>query len=118
MLSFSGSLKVFVAVEACDMRKGFNGLHAVVTERLGEEPRTGALFVFCNRRRTRIKILFWDGTGLWVLTKRLERGTFSWPRNVEPGTAKLKLTPQALAMLTDGVDLRGGKLRPWYEREN
>lgn len=118
MLSFSGSLKVFVAVEACDMRKGFNGLHTVVTERLGEEPRTGALFVFCNRRRTRIKILCWDGTGLWVLTKRLERGTFSWPRNVEPGTAKLKLTPQALAMLTDGVDLRGAKLRPWYERED
>ena len=113
MLSFSGSLKVFVAVEACDMRKGFNGLHAVVSERLGEDPRAGALFVFCNRRRTRIKILCWDGTGLWVLTKRLERGTFSWPRNVEPGTTKLKLTPQALAMLTDGV-----KLRPWYERED
>jgi transposase len=118
MLSFSGSLKVFVAVEACDMRKGFNGLHAVVTERLGEEPRTGALFVFCNRRHTRNKILCWEGTGLWVLTKRLERGTFSWPRNVEPGTTKLKLTPPALAMLTDGVDLRGAKLRPWYERED
>ena len=118
MLSFSGSLKVFVAVEACDMRKGFNGLHAVVTERLGEEPRNGALFVFCNRRRTRIKILCWDDTGLWVLTKRLERGTFSWPKQVEPGVTKLKLTPQALAMLTDGVDLRGAKLRPWYEREN
>jgi transposase len=73
--------------------------------------------VFSNRRHTRIKILCWDGTGLWVLTKRLERGTFSWPRNVEPGTTKLKLTPQALAMLTDGVDLRGAKLRPWYERE-
>ena len=107
MLSFSGSLKVFVAVEACDMRKGFNGLHAVVTERLGEEPRTGALFVFSNRRHTRIKILCWDGTGLWVLSKRLERGTFAWPRNVEPGTIKLKLAPQALALLTDGVDLRG-----------
>jgi len=80
MLSFSGSLKVFVAVEACDMRKGFNGLHALVTERLGEEPRAGALFVFNNRRHTRIKILCWDGTGLWVLTKRLEQGTFSWPR--------------------------------------
>jgi transposase len=77
MLSFSGSLKVFVAVEACAMRKGFNGLHAVVTERLGEAPRTGALFVSSNRRHTRIKILCWDGTGLWVLTKRLEQGTFS-----------------------------------------
>ncbi len=50
MLSFSGSLKVFVALEACDMRKGFNGLHAAVTERLGEDPKSGALFVFCNRR--------------------------------------------------------------------
>ncbi|HEV7928281.1 MAG TPA: IS66 family insertion sequence element accessory protein TnpB [Verrucomicrobiae bacterium] len=68
MLSFSGSLKVFVAVEACDLRKGFNGLHGLVTERLGEDPRQGALFVFSNRRRTRIKILCWDGTGLWVLT--------------------------------------------------
>jgi len=118
MLSFSGSLKVFVAVEACDMRKGFNGLHAAVTERLGEDPRNGALFVFSNRRHTRIKILYWDGTGLWVLTKRLERGTFSWPKQVGPEATKLKLTPQALALLTDGVDLRGAKLRPWYQRED
>ena len=116
MLSFAGSLKVFVAVAPCDMRKGFNGLHALVTERLGEDPRGGALFVFTNRRHTRLKILCWDGTGLWVLTKRLEQGTFSWPRDVEPATTTLRLTPQALAMLTDGVDLRGAKLRPWYER--
>jgi len=116
MLSFSGSLKVFVAVEPCDLRNGFNGLHALVTERLGEDRRGGALFVFTNRRHTRLKILCWDGTGLWVLTKRLEAGTFSWPRHVEPQTTKLSLTPQALAMLTDGVDLRGAKLRPWYER--
>ena len=117
MLSFSGSLQVFVALDACDMRKGFNGLHALVTERLGEDPRHGALFVFSNRRHTRLKILCWDGTGLWVLTKRLERGTFSWPKPGQPATAKLRLTPQALALLTDGVDLRGAKLRPWYERE-
>jgi transposase len=117
MLSFSGSLKVFVAVEACDMRKGFNGLHALVSERLGEDLKQGALFVFSNRRHTRIKIIYFDGTGIWVLSKRLEQGTFSWPKNLEPETAKLKLTPQALAMLTDGVDLRGAKLRPWYERE-
>jgi hypothetical protein len=70
VLSFAGSLKVFVALEPCDMRKGFNGLHALVTQRLGEDPRAGALFVFINRRRSRIKILCWDGTGLWVCTKR------------------------------------------------
>jgi transposase len=118
MLSFSGSLKVLVALEPCDMRKGFNGLHALVTERLAENPRAGTLFVFINRRHTRLKILCWDGTGLWVLTKRLERGTFSWPKPVDPEVTKLKLTPQALVMLTDGVDLRGAKLRPWYERED
>jgi transposase len=117
MLSFPGSLKVFVAIEPCDMRKGFNGLYGAVTERLGEDPKGGALFVFSNRRHTRIKILCWDGTGLWVLTKRLEQGTFAWPKVIEPHRTKLSLSPQALAMLTDGVDLRGGKLRPWYERE-
>ncbi|HAV60780.1 MAG TPA: IS66 family insertion sequence hypothetical protein [Verrucomicrobiales bacterium] len=71
MLSFTGALKVFLAVAPCDLRKSFNGLHALVTETLGEDPRTGALFVFTNRRRTRLKILLFDGTGLWVCTKRL-----------------------------------------------
>jgi transposase len=118
MLSFTGGLKVFVALEGCDMRKGFNGLYGLVRERLGEDPRSGALFVFSNRRHTRLKILYWDGTGLWVMTKRLERGTFSWPQSVEPQAAKLRLNPEALAMLTDGVDLRGGQFRPWYERES
>jgi transposase len=80
MLSFTGSLKVWLAVEPCDLRKSFNGLHGLVTERLGEDPRQGALFVFTNRRRTRLKMLCWDGTGLWILTKRLEKGTFSWPK--------------------------------------
>jgi len=117
MLSFSGSLKVLVAIEACDMRKGFNGLAALVEQRLGEDLKAGALFVFSDRRHTRIKILCWDGTGIWLLTKRLEQGTFSWPKHLEPQVTKLKLTPQALAMLADGVDLRGAKLRPWYERE-
>jgi transposase len=117
VLSFTGSLKVFVALEPCDMRKGFNGLHAIVTERLGEDPRTGSLFVFSNRRHSRLKIMYWDGSGLWVMSKRLERGTFSWPKGVEPKTAKLRLNPEALALLIDGVDMRGAKLRPWYERE-
>lgn len=116
MLSFSGSLKIFVALQPCDMRKNFNGLHALVTERLGEDPRSGALFIFTNKRHTRLKILYFDGTGLWILTKRLEAGTFSWPRDIEPNRSKLQLTPEALALLTDGIDLRGAKMRPWYER--
>src|SRR4030095_8641830 len=63
MLSFSGSLRVFVAVEACDMRKGFEGLSALVGSVLKEEVKSGALFCFSNRRRTRLKILYWDGSG-------------------------------------------------------
>ena len=72
-----------MAVAPCDMRKGFNGLYAAVSERLGEDPKSGALFVFCNRRHTRLKILYWDQTGLWILTKRLEEGTFAWPKHLE-----------------------------------
>ena len=117
MLSFTGGLKVFVALEPCDLRKSFEGLHALVSERLGEDPRQGDLFAFTNRRRTRLKILYWDGTGLWVLVKRLEEGSFAWPRSVDPAAVKLRLAPDALAMLTDGIELRGAKLRPWYERE-
>ena len=117
MLSFTGGLKVFVALEPVDLRKSFSGLEGLVSERLGEDLRQGALFVFTNRRHTRLKILYWDGTGLWLAIKRLEEGTFSWPKCIEPGRVKLKLTPEALALLTDGIDLRGAKLRPWYERE-
>jgi transposase len=113
MLSFTGSLKIYVAVEGCDMRKSFEGLQALVTTALNQDIRGGGLFVFSNRRRTRLKILYWDGTGLWVMAKRLEKGTFSWPQ----GERKvITLRPEAFAMLTDGVDLRGAKMRPWYDR--
>jgi transposase len=116
MLSFTGGLKVLVAVEACDMRKGYEGLTAMVEGVLSEEVRSGILFVFGNKRRTRLKILYYDGSGVWLLSKRLEKGTFSWPQSVE-GKSKLTLRPEALAMLTDGIDLRGGRMRAWYERD-
>lgn len=117
MLSFTGSLKVFLALTPQDMRKSFNGLCATVVEQLGGDPRQGALYVFINKRHTRLKILFWDGTGLWVAAKRLERGRFSWPRPREADQRHLSLSPEALAMLTDGIELRSGSMRPWYERE-
>jgi len=113
MLSFTGSLKIYVAVEPCDMRKSFEGLSGLTTTTLKQDVREGALFVFSNRTRNRLKILYWDGSGLWVLAKRLERGTFSWPQGEEK---VIRLRPEALAMLTDGVDLRGVKMRPWYDR--
>ena len=117
MLSFTGSLRVFLAVEPCDMRKGFDGLHGLISERLAEDVKSGALFVFTNKRHTRLKVLYFDGTGLWLMTKRLEEGTFCWPKTGDVNGAKLVLRPEAFAMLTDGIDMRGAKMRPWFQRE-
>jgi transposase len=117
MLSFPGSLKVWVAIEPCDMRKGYDGLAGIVAQRFEMESQNGALYVFTNRTRNRLKILYWDGTGLWVMGKRLEKGRFSWPKGTDAEQIKLKLRPEALAMLTDGVELRGARLKPWYERD-
>ncbi len=117
MLSFTGGLKVWVALEPCDMRKGYDGLAALISGRLEMKPDSGALYVFGNRNRTRMKILYWDGTGLWVMGKRLERGRFSWPKATDETQIKLSMRPEVLAMLTDGIELRGAGLKPWYERE-
>ena len=110
------TLKVFLALEPSDLRKGFSGLSALASEHLGESLARDALFVFINRSRTRLKLLYFDGTGLWLAAKRLEVGRFNWPARSEAGQKKLRLAPEALQLLIDGVDLRGGQFRPWYER--
>lgn len=115
MLSFPGTLRVMVALEPCDMRKSFNGLSAVAADHLKEDPYDGTLFVFTNKRRNRLKILYCDGSGLWVLNKRLEQGTFAWPKSASDDQTKLSLSPKALAMLTDGIELKDGCSRAWYE---
>jgi transposase len=117
MISFTGGLKVFLSVEPVDMRAGFERLANLVDAVLKEDLRQGALFVFTNRRHTRIKVLCFDGTGLWLMCKRLEKGTFAWPKKEQAGAGKLSLAPEAFAMLTDGIDLRGARMRPWYQRE-
>jgi len=118
MLSFPHCLRIFIALEPCDMRAGINTLHALVAERLQEDSRSGALFVFTNRRRKLLKVLYFDGTGLWLLTKRLEQGSFFWPRAVQDGQIKLLLAPEAFTLLTEGIDMHGAKPRGWYERES
>jgi len=115
MLSFPSSVRVYLAVDPVDMRKSFDGLYAVASERLRGDPLGGGLFVFSNKRRNRLKILFWDGTGLWVMAKRLERGRFSWPR-CAGGGGKLRLKAEALSMLLGGIDLKAGMSKAWHER--
>ena len=115
MIAWTGSLKVYLSTGPTDLRKSFTGLYAITKEVLKEDPQSGALFVFSNRLRTRIKTLYWDGTGLWVMTKRLEKGRFSWPKGSKAGE-KIQLTPEALGLILDGIDLKAGSLKAWYER--
>jgi transposase len=115
MLAFPAAIKIYVAVEPVDMRKQYDGLWAAAQAQLDEDPKNGALFCFTNKGRTRLKLLYWDGTGVWVLAKRLEQGRFSWPAP-SAAKAKLALAPEALALLIGGVELKHGSLKPWYER--
>jgi transposase len=111
MLSLSPATRIFVALEPVDMRKSFNGLYAAVQTVLGEDPVSGHLFVFTNRIRTRVKALYWDGTGLVLYAKRLERGTFGWPTGDGPRAC---LRPEALQLLLHGIE--GRPRAHWYRR--
>jgi transposase len=114
MLNFATTQRIYLAVEPVDMRKQFNGLWALASEKLREDPFKGSMFVFTNQDRDRLKILYWDGSGVWVLAKRLEKGRFSWPQ--AKGSEKIHLEPAALTMLLAGIDLKDGCKKAWYER--
>lgn len=109
MLQLAAATRAFVATEPVDLRRSFNGLFACVQQQLQLDPLSGHLFVFCNRARNRLKILVWDGSGLWVCAKRLERGRFSWPR---ADSAVATLRNEELLALTSGLEVRAK--RGWY----
>jgi transposase len=100
MLKLDGK-RVFLACGPYDMRKSINGLMSVVTESFNLDPFDGAVFVFCNKNRNRIKALVWDGDGFWLHLKRLEKGHFKWPA---PGDeATMTLTGEELSCLLGGT---------------
>ena len=117
MIALSPATRVFLAVGATDLRRSFEGLSDRVRHQFKEDPLSGHLFVFCNRGRTRLKILFWDGSGLWVCAKRLERGRFGWPRpEGEPGAGALRVLSEELTLLLSGIDLEKTRSRAWWRK--
>ncbi len=103
MIAPGPGVKVYLATQPCDMRKGMDGLAAQVQNVLATNPFSGALFVFRGKRGDILKILTWDGSGLCLFTKRLEQGRFVWPPIME---GRLRLTPAQLALLVEGIDWR------------
>ena len=109
MLSLSPATRVFLAIRTIDGRKSFNGLSVLVQETLQQEPTSGFLFVFVNKARNRLKVLFWDGSGLVLCTKRLESGRFAAPAGPNPSQC---LRPEELTLLMHGIE--GQSRRRWH----
>lgn len=131
MLNFSRMIRVFLATEPTDLRKGFDGLFAMVENVIEEDPFSGHLFVFRNQRRDRLKVLWWDRDGLAIFYKRLERGCYQFPTDVSSKQISLKgglnkptddqrkrceIRVDELSLLLEGIDLSSVKRRPRYER--
>lgn len=117
MIGFPSNLDIHLALEPQDLRKSFNGLAALAGGIKAAGLEGGCIFAFTNKRRNRLKILYYDRTGVCILAKRLETGTFSWPKSSASRAASMSLTPEALQLLFDGVDLRAATMRPWYQRD-
>ena len=111
MLSVTSAMRVLVATTPVDLRGSFNRLYSLVVEQLKGDPLSGHLFVFTNGRRNRIKVLYWDGDGLWVCAKRLEGGRFTWPAS-ENGQVSLR--GEEFSALIHGLEVRSQK--NWYRR--
>jgi len=115
MLSLPPSVRVFVARGATDMRKSFDTLAALVIDVVDEDPMSGHLFLFVNRRRNRAKILWWDRSGYCLLAKRLEHGQFRVFDRAAGGAGGFEVTASELALILDGIDLRGARRRSSHD---
>jgi transposase len=111
MFGLSAAVRVYLATQPADMRKSFDGLAALASGSMALDPLSGHLFVFINKRRDRIKILYWDRDGLAVWAKRLERGTFRLPT---AGAESVEMTTAELAALLAGIDLNTARRRVRY----
>jgi len=116
MLTLPPAVRVFVHLGPTDMRRSFDGLAAMVREIIQADPLSGHLFVFFNRRRDRVKILFWDRTGLCLWYKRLEQGVFTLPQASESDQPQsVEMTWADLSLILEGIDLTGAKRRKRFQ---
>jgi transposase len=115
MFGLGPATRIYLATGATDMRKGFEGLYGLARDRLSCEPLSGHIFLFSNAKRNRMKMLFWDGSGLWVCSKRLEKGRFRWPEAAS-GETRVTLSHEQLALLVGGIDLAAARPRRWYRK--
>jgi transposase len=109
MLTLSPALPVYLAAGATDLRKSIDGLAALVQQGFGLDPFSPSLFVFCNRQRDKLKILYWDFNGFWLFYRRLERGTFRWPTGKEEA---ITVSSRELGWLLDGLSLEQRQAHP------
>ncbi len=114
MLGLGAATRIYVATGATDMRLSFDGLYALAVGQLQEDPRSGHLFLFSNKRRDRMKVLFFDGNSLWVCARRMEKGRLHWPSSAD---GRVQLTREEFALLIGGIDLGATTKRKWYRRD-
>ncbi|KYF59545.1 IS66 family insertion sequence element accessory protein TnpB [Sorangium sp. So ce1097] len=105
MLTLPPSVRVYVAAEPADLRKSFDGLSSLVTQRFGTDPLCGHLFVFRNRRGDQIRVLFWDRTGYAIFAKKLARGRFHLARDLPKGATHVEVEAAELSLMLEGIDL-------------
>lgn len=119
MIGLNHGLKVFICTRPADMRRSFDGLCGMAAQLMKQDPLSGHLFVFRNRNRDRLKILYWDEDGLAIWYKRLEQGTFQFPTDLQPKQEHapgVKITPNELSLLLGGIELRSAKRRRRFDR--
>lgn len=116
MIHLPASVRVYLCLAPCDMRKSFDSLHALVREHLELDAFAGHLFVFTSRRRDRIKILYWDRDGFALWSKRLEEGTYIVPFEDGATERRREITAQELGALLSGIDLERAERRKRYQR--
>ncbi len=109
-------LKVHLAVGSTDLRKGFEGLQGVIRNQMEMDPSSGHLFVFSNRGKSRIKMLYFDGSGTWVSSKRLEKGRFDWPDPMETAS-KIIISVAEFIVLVEGLQLTQTRAKTWWRKK-